>query len=262
MLNHIFEKAKRAQQLWGDCEFEASKQLALEIEAESTNLDDIFERAVCLKYAAGLLIDNGGSLSDENMVERGVFYFKDWCEKHASEDDKPLDFYNLANGYSVLWEFRSHLFVNSKKAEDAEEHRLARYYYRKSLEALKELSKDELDNVKSLACQIWTNYGNSLDNVGRSIEAIDAYDEALRINPNMGMALGNKGRALFQLAYSMTGYRHQFYIVEKTITKILTAALNSICKKHFSRSSRRNRRHLSGTWRDECRECGRNCTNH
>ncbi|GAH88502.1 unnamed protein product, partial [marine sediment metagenome] len=40
--------------------------------------------------------------------------------------------------------------------------------------------------------QIWTNYGNCLDTLGRTIEALYAYDEVLKIDSNFPMAMGNK----------------------------------------------------------------------
>ena len=40
--------------------------------------------------------------------------------------------------------------------------------------------------------QIWVNFGNCLDFLGRGIEALNAYDEALVIDPKFAMAIGNK----------------------------------------------------------------------
>src|SRR5262249_25210886 len=90
---------------------------------------------------------------------------------------------------------------------DAEDHRLSRHYYRR---AIQDLNVKHFSN--GLACQLWTNYGNSLDFIGRYVEAIDAYDAALRINPNMGMALGNKAVALAYIAPVIWGYTHRFYL--------------------------------------------------
>lgn len=50
--------------------------------------------------------------------------------------------------------------------------------------------------------QILTNLANVLDTVGRTVEAIELYDEALKAHPAFGMALGNKGRAIFHYAAS------------------------------------------------------------
>ena len=49
---------------------------------------------------------------------------------------------------------------------------------------------------KGRRCQILTNRANLLNIVGRSIDAIAGWDEALRIGPQFAMALGNRGAGL------------------------------------------------------------------
>lgn len=50
--------------------------------------------------------------------------------------------------------------------------------------------------------QILTNAGNLLNTIGRSLEAIHLYDEAMRHLPGFGMAMANRGIALKTLAES------------------------------------------------------------
>jgi hypothetical protein len=47
------------------------------------------------------------------------------------------------------------------------------------------------------------NAGNCLDNIDRNIEALDYYEQALKYEPNHGMAIGNKGVGLFSYAQSV-----------------------------------------------------------
>ena len=54
----------------------------------------------------------------------------------------------------------------------------------------------------------WTDLGNSLDNTGRHIEALEAYDQALEINPRFGMALGNRGMTLLARAARLPDFSH------------------------------------------------------
>ncbi len=49
---------------------------------------------------------------------------------------------------------------------------------------------------KGRRCQILTNRANLLNTVGRSIDAIAGWNEALRIGPQFAMALGNRGAGL------------------------------------------------------------------
>ncbi len=62
-----------------------------------------------------------------------------------------------------------------------------------------------------------TNLGNLYDEIGRPLEALDCYEQALAIDPDFGMALGNKAMAIQTLA-SVTRYpvthliqAHQLY---------------------------------------------------
>ena len=53
-------------------------------------------------------------------------------------------------------------------------------------------------------CQILTNLGNSLNSVGRPVEALECWDKAITIIPRFGMALGNR-------AYGMMHYARSLY---------------------------------------------------
>lgn len=57
-------------------------------------------------------------------------------------------------------------------------------------------------------CQIYTNLGNCLDYIGRFVEAIWYYDKALAIDPNFGMAMGNKGIALISYGRALYDHTH------------------------------------------------------
>src|SRR3989442_5183157 len=57
----------------------------------------------------------------------------------------------------------------------------AKTFFRNALSAVKDQNPD-------LEKQIWVNYGNCLDNLGRGVEALYAYDEALKIDPKFAMA--------------------------------------------------------------------------
>ncbi|TNJ38971.1 LA2681 family HEPN domain-containing protein [Phaeobacter sp. B1627] len=61
----------------------------------------------------------------------------------------------------------------------------------------------DLLNIERRA-QILTNLGNALNTIGRPIEAIAAWDEALALIPSFAMAAGNRG-------YGLTTYSSAFY---------------------------------------------------
>lgn len=58
-------------------------------------------------------------------------------------------------------------------------------------------------------CQIWTNLGLALNTVGRPIVAIEAWDEALAIEPNFGMAAANRGNGLAYYGAAVTHSAHE-----------------------------------------------------
>ena len=69
-----------------------------------------------------------------------------------------------------------------------------------NLQKAKTYFRDALGKDKTLGLDLkmkWlVNYGNCLDILGRGVEALYAYDEALKINRNFSMAIGNKAQAL------------------------------------------------------------------
>ena len=65
----------------------------------------------------------------------------------------------------------------------------------------------ELDTLRR--CQILTNLGNLLNTVGRFVEAVGYWDDALAINPSFGMAQGNRGYGLICYARALYDDGHQ-----------------------------------------------------
>ena len=178
-----------------------------------------FEGALCLAlqmknlgshYAvsymtSGILIDVGNAMSDEKIVKEGV----DLLEKDLEtiirhEEIAPTAYYNLANGkyaLSRLMMMKDPYVVSFKKSDL----NTAINYYRK---ALGYGLKDTM-----LASQIWVNLGNCYDHLGRVVDALECYDQAVKLRPDHGMALGNKGMALLNYA-SVAGEHEGTFIVE------------------------------------------------
>lgn len=65
---------------------------------------------------------------------------------------------------------------------------------------------------KERRCQILTNLGSSLSSIGRSIEALEAWNEALAIDSEFPMALANRAYGLFHYAKALydEGHREAF----------------------------------------------------
>ena len=84
-------------------------------------------------------------------------------------------------------------------------------------------TKIEISSCKNRNCQIYTNLGNLMDNIGRFIEGIEYRDEALNINPKFGMAIGNKGLSYIWYAPFLPDKNHQAIFYHEAYRLLKTA---------------------------------------
>ena len=199
MFQNLYQKAQDARTLLTEGKLHEAKTLALQIESEADNSDGEQKKSACHFYASTLLTDIGSQLKDKAMILRGIKYLENRIEKEVPEHIGNL-YFKLANGYYYLTDLEP---KSGSKFVDTEDFRLARRYYRLAAEKQDAKGADE-----HWATAFWINYGNLLGASGRSIEALDAYDEAINRNPNMGMALGNKAIQLCQLVNDLSAYKN------------------------------------------------------
>lgn len=122
-----------------------------------------------------------------------------------SEKEKCRFHYFVANGWS---------YVLSLKYDSSECVELPSIEYEKEIYHLRVALGfiDEVDPIE--ACQILTNLGCAFSHIGRYTEAQYYFNWALRINPDFGMALGNKGYALFRYARELFDEGHRFVFLQ------------------------------------------------
>lgn len=148
---------------------------------------------------SGLLIDIGSALNDEGLISEGISMLQNnFKEIVLNEKLLPTAYYNLSNGFHGLFA------VKRKK------NHFYGYFENTEIDQAKELLRKALEqkiDKPHLISEINVNLGNCYDEVGRAVEAQEFYDEALRWNPEHGMALGNKGQGLFY--YSALSDEHQ-----------------------------------------------------
>jgi hypothetical protein len=75
-------------------------------------------------------------------------------------------------------------------------------------------------------CQIHTNLGNALSKIGRFVEALDAWDDALAIDSHFAMAVGNRGFGLLHYARQLFDPGHVALFIQ-TCSAQLQRALES-----------------------------------
>jgi tetratricopeptide (TPR) repeat protein len=133
-----------------------------------------------------LLVDIGGDLNDAECVRRGVSLMKDVAVDSVPEVARGKHWYNLGNGHSAVYRLkRIPGGVNRSLDKDFRE---AKRCYREAIRFVAE-------SPESKGC-LHTNYGILLRTVGRHVEEIEEYDEALKAVPEFAMALWHKAKGL------------------------------------------------------------------
>jgi tetratricopeptide (TPR) repeat protein len=149
----------------------------------------------------GLLAD----LSHDHRSEDGLVQALTLADELRRRDLTPqqdaLLWYFIGN----VWGYRRILRVSKAAAQwewnqpDAYQEVLA---FRRALNR-----KTQLDPVR--CCQVATNLGNLMSNLGRVVEAVNYYGRVLGDQPDFGMALGNLGLCLLSYAGALYDPGHQ-----------------------------------------------------
>ena len=160
---------------------------------------------------SALLIDIGWGLRREEVTMRGIEVLKTHMGTLISTPELAAQaYYNLANGFYILFQFQrikdEHYPLFRKTELDG-----ARDYYKKALDCVSAKGTERFD--ATFISQIWVNLANCYDSLGRVIDALECYDEALKVKPDHGMALGNKGIALHYYAL-VSDYHQATYMIE------------------------------------------------
>lgn len=152
----------------------------------------------------GFLVDIGFGLKNENIIKEDLNLGEQNLEKIKNTKYQSNIHYNLANGYLYLYNL-SERKIGIKGIPQSENLQKSKSHFR---DAIRIYDYCDFDFKK----QIWVNYGNCLDTLGRGIEALYAYDRALRIDNNFSMAIGNKAKALCFFADISGEYRGAIYL--------------------------------------------------
>jgi hypothetical protein len=152
----------------------------------------------------GFLVDIGFGLDDQKIVQQGLHIGERFLTRSKKIKYESNIHYNLANGHISLFGLSERgagieaipRSVNLQKAKS---------HFREAIR----LSDYHDPNVRK---QTWVNYGNCLDALGRGVEALYAYDEAIKIDKDFSMAVGNKAKAMRFFADISGAYRGVIYL--------------------------------------------------
>lgn len=133
-----------------------------------------------------------------------------------SKSEKCRFHYFVANGWSYMLSLKhnSPEFIEPNSMEYEKEI----YHLRVALGYIEDAEATD-------ACQILTNLGNAFSHVGRYAEAQYYYNWALSIDPDFGMALGNKGYGLYRYARGIYDGFHLFIFLQYARKLLLEGAV-------------------------------------
>ena len=176
-----------------------------------------------------LMIDLAELQLDNDLLRRGTELTRRALSEIPERDLTPSHFYNAANGHYALWQSGGHVAIREGRMDPS--YLLAKEYYRKALDLLRARPGDAEPRLHQ---QILVNYGNCLSSQGRVAEAVERYEQALRLNPSMPEALGNKAIVLHRYAHLSQGFTHLFLLeAARLFSEALTHPLFSPMARTF-----------------------------
>jgi hypothetical protein len=168
----------------------------------STGIADLSDDAAIKK--TGIAIDRAGDQKHDD----GLIAALDWCDqlqkRSLSEADRSLLEYFRANARGIRQQLK-HRDLDAAWGWDQPEFLQQILSLRR---AVRSPGYESLPTVRR--CQIQTNLGNQLNTLGRFIDALPVWNRALKIKPQFGMALGNRGYGLYRYAKSLYDSGHAY----------------------------------------------------
>jgi hypothetical protein len=152
----------------------------------------------------GFLVDIGFGLHDPKIVQQGLGIGERFLTTSKNIKYVSNVCYNLANGYfSLFW--LTEMEAGVEAIPRSVNLQKAKFHFREAIR----LCDYHDPNIKK---QTFVNYGNCLDTLGRGVEALYAFDKAIKIDKYFSMAIGNKAKALRFFADISGAYRGAIYL--------------------------------------------------
>jgi len=151
----------------------------------------------------GMIIDIGSGLSNADIVKEGLIDGLRILRELPTGKFASNVKYNVANGLYTLYGLKERSDI--KAIATSKYLPRAKRFHRQALNDGEPTSTDK-------KCMRLVNLANVFSSLGRVVEAIYCYDEALSINPNFAMAKTNRAKALLYFVDITGQYRTQTYI--------------------------------------------------
>lgn len=190
-------------------------------------------------YACGaILIDCGGEIDDSLAISEGILIFQRFVDQLEDSDPRECASvrYNLANGYGALAK-------HYERSGDLDARLAAWQHERDELQTIL-LNPDQVP--KELLPDTFTNFANSLSQLGRKTEALDYHDRALKLSPKHPIALGSAGQVTLDLlgiqpSHNLRLLFHAKQLLSSAVAdaKALAAKAGPLAEADFRRSLER-----------------------
>ena len=150
--------------------------------------------------------DAGIRLKDSSLMAKGLQAFSKLDPKTSETAS-----YDLASIQLHLWQLavKQSGLGNSWLSKRSHLHEARRLF---------DGVADDEDAEIELRIKALTDCGNSFDIVGRYLDALDYYEHALKLDPYFGMALGNRGITLLNVAPLMGG--HESHVLSQAASDL------------------------------------------
>lgn len=152
-----------------------------------------------------ILSDIANETDDLRLADQAISVMSQIDADRLPASAKAKHWYNLGNAYGTASRLKR-MPPGIARAQDADFKRAKNCYQRAM--ALAAATSAESD------APLYVNYGHLIRRVGRHVEEIESYDEALRWKPNFGMALWDKGKGLCWYSTLVDGHSKGTALVE------------------------------------------------
>jgi hypothetical protein len=186
--------------------------------------------AVGALRVTGMLVDLAADSKNEAGLRHAIILLEEFVKQGSPEIPRGIAQYFLGNAWAAL---RILLRAERPESWDWEQEE-----FEKEIVALRTARQATVrpDFPRELSCCIFTNLGNALSHIGRFIEAIECWDNALNIAPHFAMAQGNKGFFLFYYAGALNddGHRAVFArFAQEYLERALNGELDQAAREGF-----------------------------
>lgn len=186
---------------------------------EVENLDEFSAGEVCNILA--LIFETGREEANKNIIQIGLDLAHSRDLLDFSDHEKMIYFYFVANGWSYCQRLTYTLNSQAFWAFETPEIENQIINLRKAVTFITKANDPEI------ASQVLTNLGNIFDHLGRFVEAVHYWQEALSIKNEFGMAKGNLGFGLAHYARVLFDEGHRFILSQYAFKYLSEGAQSS-----------------------------------